>query len=493
MKKMLYAGVFASLGVNAYSVGVPPTAGKAMNVIFILADDYGWSDSTLYGTTKLYETPNLERLAARGLTFSHAYAASPWCSPTRASILTGQTPARTGITAPECHKPQVRLKPGFIPAQPGDKAIQCSTVTRLETNLPTLGKLIKAGGYATAHFGKWHLGPEPYSPLQHGFDVDLPHWPGAGPHKYMAPWKFPDFKANSPNENIEDRMAEEAVKWMQNQTRPFFMNYWSFSVHTPIEAKSDLVQKYRQKVDSASAQRSPTYAAMVQSLDDAVGTLLDAVDRLGIADQTVIIFTSDNGGNMYTPVDGTKPTSNRPLRGGKATIFEGGIRVPCVVVWPGLTKPGSRTEAMIQTTDFYPTILKGLGLPLPENHTIDGVDIASVLRGERFNRSPMFTYLPRQTGVPDWMPPAVAVHDGDWKLIRQFYQGENGEHTYLLYNIKTDVGETNNLASACPEQVKEMDRLIEEHLKGAGAVTPARNPDFDPSQYHPEKIGIEEK
>lgn len=479
---------------------------EKMNIVFILADDLGWSDCTLFGTTKLYQTPNLERLAKRGITFTNAHSASPLCSPTRASILTGQTPARTGITAPNCHVPEVELKPSLAKKAPaGDKAIQCQSATRLSTDLPTLGKLIKAQGYATAHFGKWHLGAEPYSPLEQGFDVDMPHWPGPGPAgSFVAPWKFKDFKELSPKEHIEDRMSAEATKWMQSldKNQAFYMNYWMFSVHAPFNAKEELVEYYRGKIDTTQAQRSSTYAAMVHSMDDAVGKLLDEIDRLGIADRTAIIFIADNGGNMYnylpeTTKDGKKYTStatdNSPLRGGKATMFEGGIRVPCVVVWPGVTKPGTRTDAMIQTTDFYPTILNQLGISLPENHKIDGYDITTALSCKKFDRKPMFTYFPHAPKVPDWLPGAVAVSEGDWKLIRQFYQGENGAHGYMLYNLKNDLGEKNNLAAKFPKRVSQMDRLIENHLKDAQAVVPIPNPAFDPAKYHPELVGIQGK
>ncbi len=478
---------------------------QKMNVIFILADDLGWSDCTLYGTTKLYQTPNLERLAKRGITFTNAHSASPLCSPTRASILTGQTPARTGITAPSCHQPEVELKPSLAKKAPaGDKSIQCQSATRLSTDLPTLSKLIKADGYATAHFGKWHLGSEPYSPLQQGFDVDIPHWPGPGPAgSFVAPWKYPAFKELSPKEHIEDRMAVEATKWMQSldKNQPFYMNYWQFSVHAPFDAKEELVEYYRGKIDTTQAQRSSTYAAMVHSMDDAIGKLLDEIDRLGIADRTAIIFIADNGGNMYdhlpeTTKDGKKYTStatdNSPLRGGKATMFEGGIRVPCVVVWPGVTKPGTRTNAMIQTTDFYPTILNQLGIALPENHKIDGYNITSALSGKKFDRKPMFTFFPHAPKVPDWLPASVAVSEGEWKLIRMFHQGENGAHGYMLFNLKDDLGEKNNLAAKYPKQVKQMDLLIENHLKDANALLPIPNPDFDPVKYQPELIGVQQ-
>jgi arylsulfatase A-like enzyme len=472
-------------------------ADKPMNVIFILADDLGWSDTTLYGGTTYYKTPNVERLAKRGMTFTRGYSASPLCSPTRASVLTGQTPARTGITAPVCHEKEERLTAELRPkTNPGFKAIETASATRLSTDLPTLGKLMKASGRATAHFGKWHLGPEPFSPLQQGFDVDIPHHPGPGPAgSYVAPWKFPDFKEKTPDEHIEDRMAMEAVAWMKTAAKkgPFYMNYWMFSVHAPFDAKAALIEKYKATADPANPQHCPTYAAMVHSMDDAIGTLLDAVDALGIADRTAIIFTADNGGNMYNDVDGATPTSNAPLRGGKATVFEGGIRVPLVVVWPGIAKPGSRSGVIVQSTDYYPTLLGLLGIERPANHPLDGTDIAPALRGQKMERPPIFTYFPHAPGVPDWLPPAAAVHVGDWKLIRTFHQGENGAHAYYLYNLKDDLGEKNNLAASNPERVKEMDALIGKYLADAKTVVPKANPDFNPAQYHPEEIGVQKE
>ena len=217
---------------------------EAMNVILILADDLGWADTTLYGHTQLYETPNLARLARRGMTFTRAYANSPLCSPTRASVLTGQTPARHGSTAPQHHLEEVRLNAAVAErASPGNKALVVRSVTRLDTGIPNLGKLLKGKGYNTGHFGKWHLGAEPYSPLEHGFDVDIPHHPGPSPAgSYVAPWKFRKFQENYPHEHIEDRMAAEAVKWMQSvKGDTFFRNFWQFSVHSPYDAKKSLV------------------------------------------------------------------------------------------------------------------------------------------------------------------------------------------------------------------------------------------------------------
>jgi hypothetical protein len=347
-----FIGLMRSFAVFLFALCPALFAASQPNVIVILADDLGWSDTTLYGNTTYYQTPNVERLAKRGMTFTRAYSASPLCSPTRSALLTGQSPARTGITVPNCHEPRVVLQATTgKKAPPDQKAIMPDPVTRLKTEYRTLAETLKDAGYATAHFGKWHLGPEPYSPLQQGFDVDLPHHPGPGPAgSFVAPWKFANFKEKSPGEHIEDRMAAEAVAWMeQTKDKPFYMNYWMFSVHAPFDAKKANIEKHRGRVDPKDAQRSPTYAAMIQSMDDAIGTLLDGLDRLKLADNTIIVFTADNGGNMYNEVDGTTPTSNRPLRGGKATMFEGGTRVPCVVVWPGIATPGSRSDALVQS------------------------------------------------------------------------------------------------------------------------------------------------
>ncbi|MDP6060988.1 MAG: sulfatase, partial [Pirellulaceae bacterium] len=502
-------------------------AGLPKNIVLILADDLGWADTTLYGKTTLYETPNIERLAARGMTFSSAYA-SPICSPTRASIMTGQNPARHGMTAPAAHLEVERFE--AVASENGLPHQKCTNVrsaTRLDPDLPMLGKVLKDAGYSTAHFGKWHLGREPHSPLERGFDVDIPHWWGPGPKSsYLAPWGYsnPNFKEGKPGEHIEDRMAKEAVTWLKNRDRskPFFMNYWQFSVHAPFGAKRELIDRYRKKLGDSVAglskpevrekrltahkpgtglpQQSPTYAAMVHSLDDAVGSLLDALDEEGIADETVIVFYSDNGGNIHCGLEETAAsgekyitaiTSNHPLRGGKGGIHEGGVRVPAVVVWPDVTKPGSRNDTRIQATDLYPTILRMLNVERPKDHVIDGVDFAKALRGEKMDRGPMFTHVPGHGGTPHWLPPSMSVHHGDWKLIRTFYYGEDGKHEYRLYNLREDIGENNNLAAAHPGRVNELDKLIEDYIAEAKVVVPLPNPNFDPAKFDPSKIGVQ--
>lgn len=465
------------------------------NVVFILADDLGWADTTLYGHTKYYRTPNVERLARRGMTFTRAYSASPLCSPTRSSVITGLSPARTGITTPNCHLPQVVLQATVgKTAAAGQKAVMPTTVTRLNTTYFTLAEALKQAGYATGHFGKWHLGHPPYSALEHGFDVDVPHHAGPGPAgSYVAPWKFRDFEADpgEPSQHIEDRMAREAVLFMEkHRDKPFYLNYWMFSVHAPFDAKRKLIEKYRPLANPADPQRSPTYAAMIESMDDAIGTLLDTLDRLKIADRTIIVFTSDNGGNMYNEVDGTTPTSNAPLRGGKATVYEGGIRVPCVVSVSGLVAPATRNDTVVQSSDFYPTLLELLAVPPQPGQRFDGVSIVPALKGQPLAREAIFTYFPHNPPVPDWQPPSVVVHEGDWKLIRLFFQGVNGAHRWQLFNLRDDLGEKRNLAAQQPERVQRMDALIEKFLADTKAVQPIPNPAFNPAAYQPEKEGI---
>ncbi len=465
-----------------------------MNVVFILADDLGWADTSLYGHTKYHQTPNLDRLAQRGMVFTRAYSASPLCSPTRSAILTGLSPARTGITTPSCHVPEVVLE-ATVPdrAAADQKSVQPRTVTRLKTEYHTLAEALKDVGYATGHFGKWHLGREPYSPLQQGFDVDMPHHFGPGPAgSYVAPWKFENFDPDPdvPDQHIEDRMAKEASKWMEaNRDRPFFLNYWMFSVHAPFDAKKDLIAKHAARVDPNDEQKCPTYAAMIESMDDAVGTLLDTLDRLQLSDRTIIIFTADNGGNMYSDVNGVVPTSNRPLRGGKASMYEGGTRVPCVVSWPGVTQPGTRSDAIVQSEDYFPTLLDGLQLPTGPGQNFDGISVMPALRGEPMTREGVVQFFPHSPGVPEWLPPAVSIHKDHWKLIRIFHGGDNGAHRYLLFDLSQDLSETNNVADQNPEMVKSLDDQISEFLQKTNAVIPIVNPAFDPSMYRPEDEG----
>jgi len=461
-----------------------PAKEEAMkpNIILILADDLGWVDTSFTGS-RLYETPNIERLAKRGMFFPNAYSASPLCSPTRASIMTGQSPARTGFTTPAGHLQQVVLKASVAAkAPPTRRALHCNSITRLATEYHTLANGLKDAGYATGHFGKWHLGHEPYSPLEHGFDVDIPHHPGPGPAgSFVAPWRFAHIKARTPKEHIEDRMGDEAVAFMtEHKDKPFYLNYWQFSVHAPFDAKQAYIDGYKPKIDQDYPQRSPTYAAMVKSLDDNVGKIMDALERLGIADNTIVIFYSDNGGNMYDRVDDTTPTSNAPLRGGKASIYEGGIRIPAIVTWPGVVKPGTRNEALVQSEDLYPTILAMAGADARDGQPCDGLSMLPALRGEKPLREAVYCYFPHAPTVPDWTPPSVCVRKGDWKLIRIFYGASDQSHRYELYNLAEDIGEQHNLAQREPARVRELDALLDRFLADTKAVLPEPNPAYDP-------------
>ena len=484
---------------NWLKAGLSPTtggaasapAGRRPNIIFILADDLGWRDTSLYGS-KFHQTPNVEALAKRGMMFTQAYAANPLCSPTRASIQTGLWPARIGITAPVCHVPEEFLDESLEQsATPDKKAIGCRSATRLKTDYFTLAEAFKEAGYKTGHFGKWHLGPEPYDPLHQGFDVDVPHWSGPGPAGgYIAPWKFPprlNFQGQ-PGEHLEDRMVNEAVKFIkQNKDRPFFLNYWAFSVHSPWGAKKDLIEKYRAKVDPKNPQRNPLYAAMIESLDDAVGTLVKTLDELGLAENTIIVFFSDNGGvDWFAPAmkEGfgmdCPPTSNLPLRGGKATIYEGGTREPMIVVWPGVIKGGSKSDAVVQSIDFHPTVLEMIGLKPKEGLKFDGVSIVPALKGQPLEREAIFCHFPHYVKATGALP-STYVRKGDWKLIRLYCQGDDQTDRFELYSLKDDIGETTDLSARTPDKVKELNALIDKFLKDSGAVVPVRNPGYKSS------------
>lgn len=468
---------------------------KPQNIVFILADDLGWNDTNIFQQSQFIETPNIDALAARGIVFDQAFTNSPLCSPTRASILTGQTPARHGSISPNHHLPLVRLQPSMPDtAATNRKSIAPETVTRLDTNLPTLSSILKANNYNTAHFGKWHLGASPYSPLQHGFDIDIPNYAGPGPTGgFLAPWSFaPDIKPQKPGEHIDVRLAEEASKWVKSvkDDGPFFLNFWAFSVHAPFNAAPEVIDYFAAKRTPFHSQRSATYAAMVKQFDDAVGILWEALVEAQVEDNTIIIFTSDNGGNMYDVLGTIHATSNFPLRGGKATNYDGGLRVPTAIIWPGLTQPNTLSNTPIQTVDYFPTLLNGLDLTWPPSHAIDGNDIRPLLRGETSVIRPIFSYYPAEPRVPDWLPPSVTVTQDGWKLIRSFHYGKINGHFYQLYDLNTDPSESINLAETHTDKLDELDSLIEAHLLESEAVTPKVNPNYRTGTFNYDQMGL---
>lgn len=481
---------------------IPSQADQPPNIVFIMADDLGWMDTGVYGST-FYETPNIDRLAERGVRFTNAYSANPLCSPTRASILTGLYPARVGLTGPWAHAGEVsfnqvlaRSAPAHVAALEAAGPAAGGGGTRVHTMYYTYAEALKDAGYATGHFGKWHAGPEPYSPLEQGFDVDKPHWHGPGPAgSYLAPWAWPErlYDKGRPGEHIEDRMADEAVAFLrENADGPFLLNYWAFSVHSPYHARKDvhpdILEKYIAKIDPDNHQHNAVMGAMVETFDANVGRLVDELDALGVRENTIVIFFSDNGGVNQPPRDiyeqpeptGTM-TSNHPLREGKASVYEGGVRVPMIVDWPGVTAPGTVSDALTMSQDLYPTMLEMAGVELVPGLPLDGQSIVPALRGGELPGRPLFVHFPHgnQKAWPGFQP-ATTVRDGDWKLIRFYCDTTDQSDRLELYNLADDIGEENNVASLHPGRVASMNAMIDGFLEETGALVPVPNPNFDP-------------
>ena len=465
------------------------TAGVAAerppNIVFILADDLGWSDTTPYGST-FYETPNIERLAARGTRFTQAYAASPLCSPTRASILTGQYPGRLRLTAPTGHLPQVVLDP-TVPerASPNNHVTIPGTRTRLPNDYTTYAEVMKEAGYATAFMGKWHLGREPYLPEAQGFDVVVGGREHPGPPGgFFAPWPCDTLPEVPEGTHIDDAVTGEAVRFLEaNRERPFLLNLWFYSVHAPFETKPELLEKYRAKAGRTpdDPQASPTMGGMIETLDDNIGRVLDALDRLGLTEKTLVLFTSDNGGNEYNYTEGVLATNNEPLRNGKGNIYEGGHRVPLIASWPGHIAEGATSEAIVTSVDYFPTILHVLGLEMPVNQACDGINIWPQMTGAPGDPARAvfchFPHLPVATGSL----PATTVRRGPWKLLRFYGDGPGQEDRLDLYNLQEDIGERANRAETEPELAATLNGLIEAHLADTASLVPKKNPDYVPS------------
>jgi len=468
------------------------------NVLLILADDLGARDLACFGST-FYETPNLDRLASRGVRLTNAYAASPLCSPTRTSILTGQNPARVGITAPVCHLPAVQLEKRLMPAGPTNRVQLASSLTRLRPSYRTLAESLREAGYATAHFGKWHLGQnlaagDAYEPKDQGFDFDWPHVPRApGPGGgYLAPWKFisdPAIK-DVPGRHIDERMADEAGRFIrEHKGKPFFLNFWLFSVHSPWNARRDYIEHFQKKADSANPQHNPLYAAMVRSMDDAVGRLLRHLDESGEAANTMIVFWSDNGGWAYPP-KATDPagfgempaTSNLPFRSGKASLYEGGTREPGIVVWPSKVKAGTTADFLMQSTDLHPTILAACGVKPPTDQKADGFNQAPALLGGSSPRTRVFCHFPHgdaaKDSVMDGFYAGSYLRAGDLKLIRFYARAADGSDELELYDLAKDPGERNNLAKTQPQDAARLNAELDACLRDNEAVVPRLNPAY---------------
>jgi len=475
------------------SVALEQSGESRPNVVFVLADDLGWADLEPYGSL-YHRTPNLARLAKRSVRLTQYHAASPLCSPTRSSILTGLYPARTGITAPVCHLPQVQLEKRLSPGNPNQRALVADSLTRLKTEYTTLANVFHDAGYATAHFGKWHLGHgKGYEPRDRGFDADIPHTPrAAGPGGgYLAPWKFVGGKefAGRPGEHIDLWMAGKAGEFIQsNRGKPFYINFWMYSVHGPWNAEATRVEEFRKTADPKAAQRNPLYAAMLSHMDEAVGALMEALDKAGVADNTIVVFTSDNGGFAYPPKSTNPPgyeeipaTSNAPLRSGKASNYEGGTRVPCLVAWPGRLKPGT-LERKFSSVDWFETLTAMTKVGREKVARTDGVNQWPALSEGRECREALFVHFPHggeaaEMDKPGFWP-GTTVRKGPWKLIRFYARNDDQTDRLELYNLDSDIGETRNLLAEQPAMAAELNGLISSFLKDTGAVVPKANPAY---------------
>ncbi len=454
---------------------------KPPNIVFILVDDLGWADTGVYGS-KYYETPNIDRLAAEGMQFTHAYAACAVCSPTRAAVMTGRYPARLGVT----DWIRARFQGGIIPEDRknptkyvGDKKkpLLCPpNALWMELDEVTIAEALKCAGYTSCHIGKWHLGTEDWYPDKQGFDYNIGGCDFGQPPSYFDPYlnkhqgTIPTLKPRKRGEYLTDREAYEAVQFIQkHQDKPFFLYLAHYAVHTPIQAKQDLTNKYKKKA-TTTKQKNPAYAAMVESVDQAVGRICKTLDELKLAEDTIIFFTSDNGGLL--PV-----THNAPLRSGKGFPYEGGIREPLIIRWPGKVKAGSRSDEPVTSVDYLPTICEAAGVPLPRDRDVDGVSILDHLRtgGKKgINRDAIYWHFPHYRGS---VVPYSIIRSGPWKLIKR-YEGK----TYELFDLQRDLSEENDLSNEMPEKVKELDTKLAKWLKSVGAKMPKPNPDYQPEK-----------
>ena len=476
---------FACIFLSVALLWLSPIAIAAAkpNVVFFLADDLGQRDLGCYGST-FYETPHLDRMARDGAKFTGAYAACPVCSPTRASIMTGQWPQRTGIT-------DYIGAPGPDKWNRNTRSLPAPYADRLALNSPTVAKAMKTAGYATFFAGKWHLGPEGFWPENQGFDVNMGGIDRGGPYggnKYFSPYDNPRLPDGPAGEHLPDRLASETAKFIEaNKDRPFFAYLAFYSVHTPLMAREDLRRKYEEKRrrlgleakwgregerDVRLVQDHAVYAGMVEAMDLAVGKVLAKLDELGLRENTIVIFTSDNGG--LSTSEGW-PTSNLPLRGGKGWIYEGGIREPLLVRWPGTVKPGSLIATPVSSPDFFPTLLEVAGGKSLPGQTLDGVSIVPVLKGGSLPERALFWHYPHygnQGGAP-----AAAIRRGPWKLIE--WQEDNQVE---LFNLAKDLSEQTELAAREPRLVEQLRSELHVWQKEVGAKSPTVNEAYDPAK-----------
>lgn len=442
--------------------GTPIRAAEQLNVVLILADDLGAHDLGVTGS-RFHQTPNLDRLANQGVRFTQAYSACTVCSPTRAALMTGKSPARLHITdwIPGHDAPKAKLRP------PADWTRQ------LPLAEVTLAELAHKRGYTTLHIGKWHLGGDGLGPLEQGFDQNLGGDHRGQPPSYFSPYGLPKLSDGPTGEYLIDREGNEAAQYIQaHQNQPYFLNVATYGVHTPLQAPAERVAQYR-KAQGSHGQTNAIYAAMLERLDAAVGRILDALETSGQAQRTVVIFTSDNGGLILGP---NVPTSNEPLRSGKGSPYEGGVRVPLLIRWPGVSQPGLTRPDPVITMDVAATVVEALQGPLPDGRFQDGVSLVPALSNPTnpLPHGPLFWHYPHYH--PGGATPYAAIRDGRWKLI-QYY--ETGRHE--LFDLTADPSETTDLATTQPDRVMDLSRKLFAWQGSVGAQWPMYNPGHQPA------------
>lgn len=437
------------------------------NVVFLLADDLGWTGLNCFGSD-FYETPNLDRLAATGMKFTDAYAACTVCSPTRASIMTGMYPARLHLTdfIAGQHRPFAKLS---IP----------DWTKQLESRHVTIAEALKDAGYRTGHFGKWHLNAKEgkvkgTDAVSQGFDVSIERPKGSRGYLLKN-----GVTAEAGTNYLTDWLTDAACRFVEEtEDQPFFL-YFAYNVpHTPIQGRADLVEYFRARVDESAVHKNPVYAAMVKSLDLSVGRVLQQLEDSGLAQNTLVVFISDNGGltQRYGRHDGF--TENLPLRRGKGSAYEGGVRVPAIVRWPGVTRPGVTSDTPVMTIDFYRTLLAASGTKGSDSHNknIDGENLLPLFRNaeHEFDRS-LFWHYPHYHAGGD--SPYSAIRSGDWRLI-EFHE----DRSTRLYNLRTDLGEETDLSEEHSDRRDEMLRELHHWRSEVDAQMPTLNPNYDPAK-----------
>ena len=472
-----------ALAVVLPSPGLAQTQAPKLNFVLIFVDDLGWMDLSCQGSD-YYKTPNVDRLAAEGTRFTNAYAACAVCSPTRAAVQTGRYPGRVGVTD-WIRSLFQRGNIGTADKNPteyvGGKNLRLLCPPNpywMEHEEVTIAEALHGHGYKSAYIGKWHLGDEAWYPPGQGYDVNKGGCDYGQPPSYFDPFNQPNGKhpmiragipglpGRKPGQYLTHREAEEAVELITAwKDEPFFIQVSHYAVHTPIQAIAEVAAKYERAGKSA---QNAKYAAMVESFDDSTRDILNTLEELKIDDRTVVIFSSDNGG-----LDGNgNPTDNAPLRSGKGYPYEGGVRVPFLVKWPGVAKPGSVSDEPVCSIDIFPTIMEGAGVALPNDRVIDGLSLVDHLKSggtDKLDRDELIWHFPHYRHPPG---PYSIIRKGDWKLIH-YYQDQP-----QLFNLADDLSEANDLASQLPDKVKQLKDRLMIRLKDMGALLPRPNPEF---------------